>query len=48
VLKEVIGQCADGTLPACRLIETLFGETAVSDESTSWPISTLGYATALS
>lgn len=24
VLKDVVGQCADGTLPECPLIETLF------------------------
>jgi MerR family mercuric resistance operon transcriptional regulator len=26
VLKDVVAQCADGTLPECPLIETLFGE----------------------
>ncbi|ESW73235.1 helix-turn-helix domain-containing protein [Mesorhizobium sp. C277A] len=30
VLKEVVKQCGDGTLPACPLIETLFQETAVN------------------
>jgi MerR family mercuric resistance operon transcriptional regulator len=30
VLKEVVAQCADGTLPECPLIETLFREAAVS------------------
>ena len=28
VLKDVVAQCADGTLPECPLIETLFGEAA--------------------
>ncbi len=28
VLKDVVAQCGDGTLPECPLIETLFGETA--------------------
>jgi MerR family mercuric resistance operon transcriptional regulator len=26
VLKNVVAQCADGTLPECPLIETLFGK----------------------
>ena len=26
VLKNVVAQCADGTLPECPLIETLFAE----------------------
>lgn len=30
VLKDVVVQCGDGTLPECPLIETLFGETAVN------------------
>ncbi|MES0124870.1 helix-turn-helix domain-containing protein [Mesorhizobium sp. C420B] len=30
VLKEVVKQCGDGTLPACPLIETLFRQTAVN------------------
>ncbi|MER9506782.1 helix-turn-helix domain-containing protein [Mesorhizobium sp. M0579] len=30
VLKEVVKQCGDGTLPACPLIETLFQETSVN------------------
>ncbi|MES0006093.1 helix-turn-helix domain-containing protein [Mesorhizobium sp. M0062] len=30
VLKEVVKQCGDGTLPACPLIETLFQVTAVN------------------
>lgn len=30
VLKDVVAQCGDGTLPECPLIETLFGETAVN------------------
>jgi len=29
VLKNVVAQCGDGTLPECPLIETLFGETPV-------------------
>lgn len=28
VLKDVVAQCGDGTLPECPLIETLFGEIA--------------------
>ena len=28
VLKDVVVQCGDGTLPECPLIETLFGEIA--------------------
>jgi MerR family mercuric resistance operon transcriptional regulator len=28
VLKDVVAQCAGGTLPECPLIETLFGERA--------------------
>jgi MerR family mercuric resistance operon transcriptional regulator len=28
VLKDVVTQCGDGTLPECPLIETLFGEAA--------------------
>jgi MerR family mercuric resistance operon transcriptional regulator len=28
VLKDVVTQCGDGTLPDCPLIETLFGEAA--------------------
>jgi MerR family mercuric resistance operon transcriptional regulator len=27
VLKKVVAQCADGTLPECPLIETLFRQT---------------------
>lgn len=30
VLKDMVAQCADGTLPECPLIETLFGETTVN------------------
>lgn len=30
VLKKVVAQCADGTLPECPLIETLFWEGAVN------------------
>ena len=30
VLKKVVAQCADGTLPECPLIETLFREGAVN------------------
>ncbi|MBA1142936.1 MerR family transcriptional regulator [Mesorhizobium neociceri] len=30
VLKDVVKQCGDGTLPACPLIETLFRENAVT------------------
>jgi MerR family mercuric resistance operon transcriptional regulator len=30
VLKKVVAQCADGTLPECPLIETLFQEGAVN------------------
>jgi MerR family transcriptional regulator, mercuric resistance operon regulatory protein len=30
VLKDVVAQCGDGTLPECPLIETLFRETAVN------------------
>jgi MerR family mercuric resistance operon transcriptional regulator len=26
VLKDMVAQCADGTLPECPLIETLFRE----------------------
>ena len=26
VLKDVVAQCGDGTLPECPLIETLFGK----------------------
>ncbi|MBN9079730.1 MAG: MerR family transcriptional regulator [Rhizobiales bacterium 65-79] len=28
VLKDVVAQCGDGTLPECPLIETLFGKAA--------------------
>ncbi len=30
VLKEMVARCADGTLPECPLIETLFREGAVN------------------
>jgi len=30
VLQEVVARCADGTLPECPLIETLFREGAVN------------------
>ncbi len=30
VLKDVVAQCGDGTLPECPLIEALFRETAVN------------------
>lgn len=30
VLKDVVAECANGTLPECPLIETLFRETAVN------------------
>ncbi len=30
VLKVVVAQCGDGTLPECPLIETLFGKTPVN------------------
>ena len=32
VLKDVVAQCADGALPECPLIETLFRETAPKRE----------------
>jgi MerR family transcriptional regulator, mercuric resistance operon regulatory protein len=30
VLKDVVAQCGDGTLPECPLIETLFREGTVN------------------
>jgi MerR family mercuric resistance operon transcriptional regulator len=35
VLKDVVAQCADGTLPECPLIETLFRGAASRDDTTS-------------
>jgi hypothetical protein len=47
VLKETIRP--GGTLPAHRLMETLLRRrVAITDQKTTPPISTLGYATALS
>jgi hypothetical protein len=46
VLKDVDGECADGTLPACLLRTPGSGYRV--DESTNPPISALGYAAALS
>jgi len=48
VLKEVVRQCADGTLPTYRSMETQLRRPRSRDESTSPPISMLGYATTLS
>jgi hypothetical protein len=46
VLKDAVGH--DRAIPAHRMMETLGDRAATTDQNTNPPISTLGYATALS